>query len=89
MVALTRTPVRALFALAAASIFALPACSTLEASADRARDFASRHPIATTVAAAAVGAGIYALAHHDHEPYQPIRRPEEPYPCARHPGLCD
>jgi hypothetical protein len=69
----------------------LPACATVENAADRARDFASSHPVLTSVAAGfAVGSIALAASHHTHHD-QPelLRRPHEPYPCARAPGLCD
>jgi hypothetical protein len=48
----------------------LPACSTLETAADRARDFAAAHPIVTAVAGGAVAgsiaATIVANQHHHH-----------------------
>jgi hypothetical protein len=76
-------------AIAVLAILSLIACSTLETAADHARDFAGRHPIVTTVATVAVVAGAYTLAHSGHRDVDAVRRPVEPYPCARHPDLCN
>lgn len=64
------TEPRAVRLLALLALAALPACSTVEAAADRTRDFAAAHPIVTAVAGGAVAGSIAATIiandHHHH-----------------------
>ena len=65
--------------IAALFLLALTACSTLETAADRARDFASQHPVVTAAAGVAVAAGGYALANqHQHHAPRPFPGCPEP-----------
>jgi hypothetical protein len=65
--------------MSAALVLTLSGCATFEDAADRARTFATQHPVVTGVATAVVVGGVvYALDHHGHHSEPPNRTS----PCA-------